>query len=162
MKTVLINYIHPDYPSDDCVYCGELASTRDHLLPRNFTGNADRLRVPVVPACNECNSTLNQVHIPDVMERREYLQNKYRTKYKSFLKVIWYGEVDLLEFGPQLRYMILKRMSQHITVMARLSWPRNPTYDADAWAGAWEEEQSLDPDDLPSPLRGLKFDSRGI
>lgn len=100
--------------------------------------------------------------MPDVIERRQYIQEKYRIKYKFLLKIVWYGESDLLEFGPQLRYVVMNQMQQHITLMSRLSWPRNPTYDADAWAHAWEEPSSVDPDNLPGPLRGLKSPPRGI
>lgn len=159
---IFVGYIHPDYPGTDCVYCGELADTKDHLLPRNYTGDAERIRVPVVPSCRECNSTLNDIYMPDVIERREYVQSKYKIKYKSLLKVIWYSDSDLLEFGPQLRSVIMQLMEQHITLMSRLSWPKNPTYDADAWGGAWEETLSVDENDLPSPLRCLKSNSRGI
>ena len=155
------SYVHPDYPATDCVYCGELATTKDHLLPRSYTGEAERLLIPTVPACIECNSTLNDIFMPDVIERREYLKNKYRKKYKNLLKIIWYSDEDLMEFGPQLRTVLMDLMQGHITLMGRLSWPRNPTYDADAWAGAWEEPLSVDPEDLLESLGCLKSPSRG-
>ena len=143
------------------MYCGETATTKDHLIPRGYSGDADRLRVPTVPSCVECNSTLGDIYLPDVMERREIVHQKYKTKYKGLLKVIWYGEEDLLEFGPQLRSVIMLRMEQHITLMRRLSWPLDPTYDADAWGGAWEQEVSVDENNIPVALRGFIFDSRG-
>lgn len=161
MESYLVNYVHPDYPAGVCVYCGETGNTVDHLLPRGFTGEADRLRVPVVPACGECNSTLGDVYMPDVMERREYVQDKYRVKYKKYKKVVYWGESDLKEFGPQLRTVLRKQMAEHTRLISRLSWPKNPTYDADAWGGAWEELISVDENDLPSPLRCLKSNPRG-
>tara|TARA_R110000822_G_scaffold23288_4_gene72217 strand:- start:8029 stop:8526 length:498 start_codon:yes stop_codon:yes gene_type:complete len=149
-----IKYIYPDYPDGYCVYCGEIADTKDHLLPRGFTGEADRLRVPTVPACVECNSTLNAIHMPDVMDRREFLHKKYRTKYKSLLKVVWHGEEDLLDFGPYLRAAIMQRMEDHVILMRRLSWPSSPIYDADAWAGAWEQDVLVE--EIPFALQGIK------
>lgn len=154
----MINYVHPDYPGLDCVYCGELAGTKDHLLPRNFTGESDRLRVPVVPSCQECNSILSESYMPDVLERREYVQNRLRIKYKKYLRVIQWGESDLAEFGDQLRSVILSQMEQHDRIVRRLAWPEKPTYDYDAWAGAWEEPLSVHDGDLktlPRPLQGL-------
>jgi len=143
------------------VYCGEMADTKDHLIPRGYSGDADRLRVPTVPSCVECNSTLNDIYLPDVMERREVVRQRYRIKYRRLLKIVWYGEQDLLEFGPQLRSVIMSRMEQHISIMRRLSWPTNPTYDADAWGGAWEEDAFVDENKIPMALRGFIFDSKG-
>jgi|LakMenE18May11ns_1017448.scaffolds.fasta_scaffold9922471_1 hypothetical protein len=137
-----VAYRHPDYPADDCVYCGETADTQDHLLPRGYTGEAERKIVPVVPACRECNSTLNDIYMPDVIERRNYLHNKYRSKYRKFLtKVIW-GPSDLEQFGPQIRTAIDRGMNQHYRILSRLAWPEDPTYDYKAWSACWDEEIS--------------------
>lgn len=161
MSTFLVNYVHPDYPAGICVYCGETGNTVDHLLPRGFTGEADRLRVPVVPACNECNSTLCDIYMPDVMERREYVQDKYNIKYRKYKKVIHWGESDLKQFGPQLRTVLRKQMKESQRLIDRLSWPKNPTYDADAWGGAWEESVYVDEKDMKTAVWCLKSDSRG-
>lgn len=137
-------YVYPQYPSDRCVYCGETQDAMDHLIPRNYSGEADRLLVPVVPSCTECNSTLGDKYIPDVQDRRSYVQNRYRGKYRALLNIVWFGETDLLEFGPSLRTMLIRRMEQHIRLMSRLSWPHDPAFDADAWSSSWEEPISED------------------
>jgi hypothetical protein len=158
---MFINYVHPDYPGSECVYCGETATSVDHLLPRGFTGEADRLRVPVVPACQECNSTLGAVFMPDIFDRREYVHHKMKIRYKKYMNIIQWGEYDLEQFGRQLRTMLLKQMAEADRLRARLSWPHKATYDSDAWGGAWEEVVCVDENDLPSPLRGLKSPGNG-
>lgn len=135
------SYLYPDYPSGICVYCGELADTVDHLLPRQWSGDADRKRVPVVPACQECNSTLGAVFLPDVQDRRALVHAKYRQKYKKALTMLYRTEEGLDEFGPSLRHLIERMQAQHDAVMRRLAWPTDPTYDADAWAYAWTAEE---------------------
>lgn len=131
--------VHPDYPSGICVYCGELGDTVDHLLPRTWTGYGTRRRVPIVPACRECNSTLSDKFITDVIERRSFVQSALRQKYRKYLRVVLWSVDDLLEMGPALRLVIVGQMAHHERLMARLSWPVDPTYDADAWSCAWEE-----------------------
>jgi hypothetical protein len=138
--TLVAKYVYPDYPSGVCVYCGESADTMDHLLPVAWTGEADRKRVPTVPSCRECNSTLNDHYIPDVPERRQYLHRLYRIKYKKALGAIMWGESDLEAMGASLRYAVQKLMDEHDRTRARLAWPTNPTYDADAWAHAWTKD----------------------
>lgn len=135
-----LTYRHPDYPAGDCVYCGETADTVDHLLPRNYTGEAERKIVPVVPACRECNGTLGDIFLPDVMERRELVQERYRRKYKRFLKKVIWGESDMEQFGPQIRTAITKGMIEHNRTMSRLAWPDDPLYDHKAWSACWDQE----------------------
>jgi hypothetical protein len=135
-----ITYRHPDYPSDSCVYCGEVATSRDHLIPRAFSGESERAIVPVVPACLECNSTLGARYMPDVIERREYLHARYRVKYRKYMRRVMWGPSDMQQFGPQMRTVISKGMAEHERLMRRLSWPSSPTYDADAWSAYWDEE----------------------
>lgn len=136
--------VHPDYPSGICIYCGELADTLDHLLPATWTGTAARRRIPVVPACRECNSTLNDKHITDVAERRSYVQAAYRAKYRKYLRVILWSDDDLMAMGPSLRLAIVEQMAKHERAMRRMSWPTEPDYDAEAWACAWEEPAPLE------------------
>jgi hypothetical protein len=162
MNTILVNYVHPDYPGGVCVYCGETADSVDHLLPRGFTGDADRLRVPVVPACRECNSLLGDVYMPDIFDRRDYVHNKLKNKYKKYQNVMHWGESDLKAFGRQMRSMIVKQMREGDRLRARLSWPNKNNYDYDAWSGAWEEPVSVDENRLPMALWCLKSPGNGI
>lgn len=57
-------------------------------------------------------------------------------------------------FGPQLRKALQRQQQRHHAIVARLRWPVSPTYDADAWAAAWEAEvpsEESDPQHLSFP-----------
>lgn len=94
--------------------------------------------------------------MPDVIERREYVQNKLKNRYKKYLRVIQWGATDLEEFGDQLRTVLIDQMNQHERLVRRLDWPESPTYDSDAWRAAWEEPNSVHEDDLKTRLRSLQ------
>lgn len=44
---------------DPCVYCGQPATTRDHVIPANLyvPEDAERLQLQTVAACSDCNGT---------------------------------------------------------------------------------------------------------
>lgn len=52
-----------------CIYCGDLPSDRDHLLPKTWTGTAVRKHVPTVPACRSCNGILSDFPSPIIANR---------------------------------------------------------------------------------------------
>lgn len=45
------------YLGKTCVYCGrpDISGTADHVIARKFFFPADRINVPIVPACSDCN-----------------------------------------------------------------------------------------------------------
>lgn len=142
-EPVRLTFVYPDYPSGICVYCGEYADQMDHLLPRAYTGESLRRRVPVVPACGECNRTLSDAFIPDVQERRDLVHRRYMVKYRKRLKMLVRTADGLDELGPTLRGHIQRMQSEHESVMRRLQWPIEVDYDAKAWQHAWERERDV-------------------
>jgi ribosomal protein L34E len=137
-KIKATKYVYPDYESGTCVYCGEMSDTVDHLLPVTWTGKSARKRVPVVPACQECNSTLGAIYLPSVEERRMEVHRKYKRKYRKVLTMTVLTEEGLDSFGPNIRLMVNKLHKEHYRTMRRLAWPLTATYDLDAWENAWE------------------------
>lgn len=91
----------------------------------------------MVPACRECNSTLNDILLPDVFDRRAYVHARYQKKYKRVLSMLYRTEEGLLELGPTLRLVVSRMQDEHDAVMRRLMWPTDPEYDSDAWENAW-------------------------
>lgn len=66
-----------------CAYCGDLATTRDHLIPRSYLRNTGKPHWPTsqwVPACQQCNSILYNKLFFTVQERARYLLKQYQTK----------------------------------------------------------------------------------
>ena len=58
-----------------CIYCGDLPSDRDHLLPKTWTGTAVRKYVPTVPACRSCNGIRSDFPSPIIASRAEHLKD---------------------------------------------------------------------------------------
>lgn len=59
------------YPKPVCAYCGGLATTRDHVLPKLLFGDPLPLEMITVPACVECNA--EKKHLD------EYVRDCYAT-----------------------------------------------------------------------------------
>lgn len=121
------------YPAGVCVYCGDPAGTKDHLLPGSLTGPTLRRLVAVVPACADCNSRINDYPSPSVTERRHRAQASIRRKYAGLLTVPDKTPDDLKLLGPGLRSVAVKNNNLRRAVRLRLEWPDDPYYDLRAF-----------------------------
>lgn len=120
------------YPPGVCVYCGQSADTKDHLLPRTWTGEAVRKNVLTVPACQECNSTIGDRYAPSITERRKIAQLAIAKKSKKLLQMPEWTKDELAELGKNLRSTIERGLHDRNVARARLSWPDVPDYDVRA------------------------------
>jgi hypothetical protein len=132
-----------DYPPYLCVYCGESAFTRDHLLPRTFTGQADRQFVLTVPACGQCNSILSDKMIFSINERRSFVHARLRQKRQAILRRFDYSAEDLEEFEGRLRDDIARGLEEKATLVRKLAWPIDPGFDRSALARSGIEDGYL-------------------
>lgn len=121
-----------NYPRGICVYCGNHGFTNDHLIPRNWSGEAGRRHVMTVPACGTCNSVISDAPPTSITGRRRYAQRKLRKKYARVLAYMDYSDDELDEFGPALRAAIENGLEQKAHVRDMLSWPTDAAYDARA------------------------------
>lgn len=121
-----------DYPAGVCVYCGMPANSRDHLLPRTWTGNAVRHHVITVPACLECNSVINDRYAPAVNERRKLAHKSIRRRYSKVLQIPEWTAPEIAKLGKTLRSTIERGMHEKRVAEARLKWPKDPNYDVRA------------------------------
>jgi hypothetical protein len=119
-----------EYPEGVCVYCGVIAGTKDHLLPRTWTGDGQvRSNVVTVPACGDCNSSINDRYAPSVTERRELAHRTIRRKKKKVLAMPDWQKEDLAEMGRSMRDYIRKGLHEKALTKARLAWPEDEDYD---------------------------------
>lgn len=117
------------FKSKPCVYCGNIADTRDHFIPRAFLkriedlgwANKDNI---IVPACRECNSTAGAKVFNTLNQKRNYIHERYKVKYKKVLEMPKWEEHELEEFGHSLRVRIKQSMLAKEEIKARLRWPR--------------------------------------
>lgn len=115
-----------------CVYCGILADTVDHVVPRHLLSRAGeleldlskvmRMRVWTRPACHECNSMLSGRLFPTLAERRRAAHAGIRRKYRAYLRVPDWSEKELDEMGPKAQAEIVAAMAVRDWVRARLRW----------------------------------------
>jgi hypothetical protein len=64
-----------------CVYCGWIADTIDHIIPRSYGGSDDRFNL--VAACRLCNYIASDKIFDDVDQKRAYLLNELaKSQYK--------------------------------------------------------------------------------
>lgn len=139
------------YPRGTCVYCGLYATSRDHLEPVTWTGEASRRYVVTVPACGECNSVLNDSFAPTIPERRALVQERLRKRYKRVLQREEYTPAEIDEFEGMLRTAVLDGIEEKRIVIDRLEWPADPNYDLRAL-----EKSDLEPESV-SELLSLPY-----
>lgn len=105
-----------------CTYCGETATTVDHVPPillKNEVPEKDRF---CVAACLECNTTLGAKRLFDVLDRQIWLRLRYKEKYARILATRDRLPEELAEFGYALRSQLEAVMEEKQAVLARLSY----------------------------------------
>lgn len=120
-----------DYLPGVCAYCGLAADTRDHLIPRGWSGDTARSGVFTVPACRECNSAIQDKWAPTIEQRRMIAHEHITRKYSEYVGRDVSPE-ELAEYGPNLRSMIEAAMAIGEIMDARLAWPPFESYDIQA------------------------------
>lgn len=121
-----------------CVYCGEPATERDHVLPVSIAAGLDLRRAGVrrevrgglwtVPACGECNRIAGGVAFTSILGKRRYIQRRLRKRYQRDLAAVMWSPEELEELGPTLRSAVESRLQRVIRLQLRLSWPAARTH----------------------------------
>lgn len=117
---------------DPCIYCGVLSSGWDHVPPLHYVERLDdeqidALDLKLLPSCSECNSMLCGVILTDVRTRRNYVKDRLRRKYRSWLEMPEWSvdEIEELSTSDAKRHMAAQgRFSRF--VKSRLSYYAKP------------------------------------
>lgn len=117
------------YPIGVCIYCGCKAETKDHILPRGYTGETHRRFTAIVPCCRWCNSALGAIMTWSITERREIVHEKIRRKNKKYMKTKDFTKRELAEFGPGMRAEIDRALRRKEQVIEMLEWPGSDDFD---------------------------------
>lgn len=107
---------HPD----TCVYCGDTATSRDHLVPRAWTGNAIRKLVATVPACIDCNNRINAAHVFTIAGRSEVVATSLRRKWDKKLKIADRTPQEMRVYGYRMRQGLELAQRERQFIRARL------------------------------------------
>jgi len=78
-----------------CYYCGDTAEVKDHYPPLSTAdcfSVEDDIDWLLVPSCSECNLLAGSEPHNTLEERREYIQEKLKSRYKKELRLgeHWY------------------------------------------------------------------------
>jgi hypothetical protein len=114
-----------------CFYCGELATTKDHIYPVAAMSYYVDANVPkkshIVPSCRECNLIASSNTFRDAEEKCAYIKSKLLSRYAKLLKVpIWdSGEIEQLD--GRLRDYVEELQARRRIVAERIA--HTPNYE---------------------------------
>lgn len=94
---------------EPCIYCGAIATDRDHTIPCTIRGRRS-FEDEWVWSCRSCNSLLSTFPISSISKRAEYILKKLRRKYKGILKYIYWTDKELKSIEPNLRRIIKNKL----------------------------------------------------
>lgn len=92
----------------ECWYCGDVATSRDHVIPHATTGlNKRRYEgVELIECCANCNSILGANLFETLTERVEYLAKRFGAKHKLNSPRVEWSEDEIAELNGNLRQYI--------------------------------------------------------
>jgi hypothetical protein len=112
----------------DCVYCGLMAQSRDHVIPVSYDRVSRHLatwdKSEVVPACSECNSLLSNRWLPSVAERAGFIATRLPSRYRLELAFPNWSEDDLEGLSKRFRKQITAKMKVRDLLKARIEFAR--------------------------------------
>lgn len=101
-----------------CFYCGDMASTKDHMYPQKFgDGKGD-----TVPACGECNATLGAVGPESVEARFMHLHAAYIKKYNLNKAIPEWTDAEVDELGHSLRSAVKNKIRARQNAIERVTY----------------------------------------
>ena len=113
----------------DCVYCGEVATGRDHFLPvsasvllRALSIDIDDRCLVTLPACKECNTLAGARVFRTVAGKRRYIKRTLAKRNAKVLALRDWDQDELEELGWTLRTTIISGMHKRDQIKRRLAW----------------------------------------
>lgn len=119
----------------NCIYCGELATEKDHVMAVHYVQGIELWRSEIykkflphgfclVPSCISCNSIAGGRGFTNILIKRAYIQKKLRKKYRKQLEAQAWEERELREIeGYVLRTGVRALENQSRRLMRRANWP---------------------------------------
>lgn len=100
-----------------CVYCGEPADEREHVVPRcaNFP-------TWIVPACGECNRAAGGMIFDGIVAKKRHIQKALARRYAKVLRTPEWDASELDEMGVTMRRAIADHLAAKRIVQGRVRW----------------------------------------
>ena len=115
-----------------CFYCGDSAPTIDHVPSLNCIHDL-RLEYEIenyfkVPCCSECNSFASDEPHLDIFERRNFIKEKIKKKYKRILMLPDWDDNEINSMGPSFRKSLKAQMDYKYFIAYRLLYGETTTF----------------------------------
>jgi hypothetical protein len=150
-------YHYENVSGDDCYYCGDVATVRDHALPLSYSNrvaitDAERALLILIPACPSCNGTLGARVFDSLEARCRYVAEHLAQKHRRLLARGDWTPEELADLGPTLKGRVSDLQRRRAAIAARI---------AHAVAKAENEEfptrsHQIDPRPLHGPQIGTQ------
>lgn len=97
------------YDGKACFYCGEPATSWDHVIPWSVVKQNDH----VLPCCQECNQLLSNRLFDTPETKGAFIHLKLLERNQKLIKTmrLW-DEEAIAELGPNLRASVLRDMAK--------------------------------------------------
>ncbi len=79
-----------------CGYCGEAATSLDHIIPRFKSGCSNRHNL--VPACKKCNANKASSDMETWYKQQEYFSEDKLDRIKAWMALSYPKVIDLRDF----------------------------------------------------------------
>jgi len=115
-----------------CFYCGEYANTKDHIIPVSFYYNGGRKgkhltaeygKENLIDSCHECNCIANNKIFNNKYEKKDYIQERLKIKYRKIINSPFWSDEEINEMGRTLRKEIIIQQLARKWILNRLSHP---------------------------------------
>lgn len=124
------------YRATPCTYCGMSAQAQDHVISRRMREvfkNAELAAIvhppDTVPCCHECNSIAGAKLFLSISQKRRYIKEQLRRRYRKVLDIPTWTQAELDELGYGLRRHVEASIELRDLVKMRLQWPKHPKAD---------------------------------
>jgi hypothetical protein len=124
---------HPFCDLDRCYYCGDYLSENgvgDHVPPISwafalgYSYMVENESAPflIVPCCKDCNVILGNKKYFTLRQRKSYIAEYLRSKYRSIRAIKEWEDEEIDELGDGLRNFISSNSDFRRFIERRISW----------------------------------------
>jgi hypothetical protein len=124
-----------------CAYCGEHSEHEEHVVPYSFLDKRNTANCPqdgwwtwIVPSCAECNHIASNQVFNSAHEKRDYVQERLRSRYSdAFVQEGW-SEAELEDLGPGLRQFVQSSQAANEIARERVAYSGPLPYEVGSLA----------------------------
>ena len=121
-----------------CVYCGMPANSDDHVVPLAFYQAAmdcvamEHWRFTLVPSCQECNATAGDRVFETITQKRRYIQERLKCRYKKILAIPEWTEDEINDLSPDLARYVRHGLKLKTIIWQRITYRARPVKRAES------------------------------